>query len=1463
MPPAASGWIRAQATPRAGPSTRPSHSDGTERRRDGAGAQRDMRTTPTLPLRPRLSTPRAARSDARAASSTDAGAHASATACHRGPPSDAQDTPSGGPTPPRMSPSDAPPTPTFPWQQGWSERLPRYRELAKMTPAPAGPATPQCSARLQRKRDPFADVEQVWRDAVDTPSMPRTKRVRPLSTQTTLESFLLAAPRADEGGATSLPSSPASSTSSVPGEEPDELAPAARRWLGLDHVRDGAVGRAGVVPVAFVELFTALVQIADDVAAPLLLELVALDARLDRTRQALARGLALGHDRASPDRAGGSTDAAFLAERGKSCGGADRRAPGSPMGRDAAHAARPPQPMSTARSDGTGAATPIILLRSEEPLPQFCVPLPLPPPDTDTSALRLAALRILTGGTMAEATQPLTYSEQLKQVTIQGWRLNMLELVQVQGGSAGPEDDEVALGLLLTDEHTCGALEHGDEIVVRLARGHTLADLQLPPLPADYDFAAAAQHPHSAAAPTTYTIARPTEPSSHSSSVQAHPTTNFHAYSYPDYRNGYRVVVAQGVHNGVGYRGTPAAAPRTVPAAPDASRAVQTHQLAALMSMARANSAAGDEARARLAALGVAPPKPARARAEKPRKKAALPGTALVIGPGVQGVAGERVSGTPNAMRVPQAPAPGGAPPVVTTAALAPETALPPAPAPEAARRAARTGMPPVPQAPAPLHRAARTRPPPLQTSGAALRSPGASGPTSPLYHSLGGDLRSLSAPRAKKKVPKSRGAQAMHLLRAVRGPTSPRTARLFAPLYAQGSLAGGAPQRTITGRASPRHATRGEQRTPSAPVRAVRNDAPTAALPVRRAVTQPPAATGGAGEADAPADGAAAAPKQRHLSTGEAMRLLFSQGLTEARDQGAPSESTKAAMAQSTLPKTGHGARKSRHLFSFGSRKTKDTVVDHAAETDADAVPEPAPPAAYTPPLPPTPAQGQCPAPAAGTPEGSAALPASAPAARPQGSVFQEHVGALPPAALARKKTFPAAHAEGPGLARAATVAAGVPPGTRAPRAPSSAPVTPARAGSWGTVHPGAAPAISMAGMPLHTRTASDVSGALVAARGPSSPVAARVPAPPVATEPVREAPATELVREAPVAQPLPAYLQHTTLAELGAPVRAPAAQPAADTPPTALAAPDAQPNTVLHTQPAPAAVPADALPPAREGPHGEAGLAAGVEDLHLDKALPHQPRTKDDWGERLREAVSAPIDLSASHAPAKHEHGEPLGERLLEAVSAQVDLSDEPSTHGAAARADSPEPAGAGAPGAKDAAAADADGAEPAEPALSRAELRYLEVQRELAEERARQDRAERHRIERLVRRQNGARRADVPPSAEEVAQAEYERFREAERLAQVEAEAKLAHAQREALEQRVLEDRRAELAAEQAARAQEARYLAAEQAAQAEFAAEQARLVERREQLAAEQARLAAEQRALEAQWAAHQRRLADGA
>lgn len=109
--------------------------------------------------------------------------------------------------------------------------------------------------------------------------------------------------------------------------------------------------------------------------------------------------------------------------------------------------------------------TEVLILRSEPPLPAFCMPFPIPPPTSDISVLRLSVLRILTGQKNPSAPQLLTHSELLKQMTVQGWRLRMLELVQVQAGSAADRDDEVELGLTLLDEHKCSALEHGDEIV--------------------------------------------------------------------------------------------------------------------------------------------------------------------------------------------------------------------------------------------------------------------------------------------------------------------------------------------------------------------------------------------------------------------------------------------------------------------------------------------------------------------------------------------------------------------------------------------------------------------------------------------------------------------------------------------------------------------------------------------------------------------------------------------------------------------------------------------------------------------------------------------------------------------------------------------------------------------------------------------------------------------------------------
>ena len=83
---------------------------------------------------------------------------------------------------------------------------------------------------------------------------------------------------------------------------------------------------------------------------------------------------------------------------------------------------------------------PVLILRSEPPLPEFCMPFPIPPPESDISLLRLSVLRILSGQKSLPATQSLTHSEQLKQMTVQGWRLRLLELIQVQAGSQRPED---------------------------------------------------------------------------------------------------------------------------------------------------------------------------------------------------------------------------------------------------------------------------------------------------------------------------------------------------------------------------------------------------------------------------------------------------------------------------------------------------------------------------------------------------------------------------------------------------------------------------------------------------------------------------------------------------------------------------------------------------------------------------------------------------------------------------------------------------------------------------------------------------------------------------------------------------------------------------------------------------------------------------------------------------------------
>ncbi|WFC99723.1 hypothetical protein MYAM1_002468 [Malassezia yamatoensis] len=135
-------------------------------------------------------------------------------------------------------------TPTFPWQAGWDEQLPRYRELAKMPPSQNTPTTPQSAARYQNKRDAFADVEQVWRYSIDTPTTRYSKRKRTLdSSQTKMDHFLLSRTESGQeesakticnGSASESSQSQASSyssSSSILGEASDEVSSPARAWL--------------------------------------------------------------------------------------------------------------------------------------------------------------------------------------------------------------------------------------------------------------------------------------------------------------------------------------------------------------------------------------------------------------------------------------------------------------------------------------------------------------------------------------------------------------------------------------------------------------------------------------------------------------------------------------------------------------------------------------------------------------------------------------------------------------------------------------------------------------------------------------------------------------------------------------------------------------------------------------------------------------------------------------------------------------------------------------------------------------------------------------------------------------------------------------------------------------------------------------------------------------------------------
>ncbi|WFD27385.1 dihydrofolate synthase [Malassezia nana] len=419
--------------------------------------------------------------------------------------------------------------------------------------------------------------------------------------------------------------------------------------------------------------------------------------------------------------------------------------------------------MSRGAGDMTASSPPtqVLILRSEPPLPAFCMPFPIPPPTSDISVLRLSVLRILTGQKNPSAPQLLTHSELLKQMTVQGWRLRMLELVQVQAGSAADRDDEVELGLTLLDEHKCSALEHGDEIVVKLHPGFTLAELQLPDLGAGYDYSVSPDEQAIYAAPA-YTLTHPTEPSSHSSSVQANPTTNYQAFQYPDYRQGYKVLYTQGSGHGIVSR-TPAGLGPLVTDTRDCG--IESHQLAQLKGLARSNGAAGEMARAKLAELGEPIPDFRTAKAKKHLPK--LPADSSLLVPSASGMPSTALAPPvtkPIVSEMPSTTAPAvpaaATMPLGTTPAVAHTAAAVPAPTTSVPRMERTTRLP---QERVRLQRDTNTRSP-----------------------FVGLQPRTSSAPKLTKKKKKATRSQLFGTVKATlqsRNPTA--TSQLFVPLYA------------------------------------------------------------------------------------------------------------------------------------------------------------------------------------------------------------------------------------------------------------------------------------------------------------------------------------------------------------------------------------------------------------------------------------------------------------------------------------------------------------------------------------------------------------------------------------------------------------------------------------------------------------------------------------------------------
>lgn len=100
---------------------------------------------------------------------------------------------------------------------------------------------------------------------------------------------------------------------------------------------------------------------------------------------------------------------------------------------------------------------------------------PLPPAEAKVGeTLKLSVLRLLTGEmTDRSSTAPMTASEQLKLMTIHGWRMQMVALELRQNVLIDPETrgrigegvEDSMDGFELLDDLECGILEAEDEVL--------------------------------------------------------------------------------------------------------------------------------------------------------------------------------------------------------------------------------------------------------------------------------------------------------------------------------------------------------------------------------------------------------------------------------------------------------------------------------------------------------------------------------------------------------------------------------------------------------------------------------------------------------------------------------------------------------------------------------------------------------------------------------------------------------------------------------------------------------------------------------------------------------------------------------------------------------------------------------------------------------------------------------------